>query len=86
MAEKEKKVAKVESKQSKPKKEKKKGKFKAFWKGFVSETKKVAWPSWKQVLKNSGIVVVIVLIFAVAIGALDMAFRLGFDALVGLFT
>ena len=88
MAEKEKNVAEVETKQAKPekvKKEKKKGRAANAWKGFRSELKKIVWPTWKQVLKNTGIVVVIVLICAVAIGALDIAFREGFDALVNLF-
>ncbi len=88
MAEKEKNVAEVETKQAKPekvKKEKKKGRAKNAWKGFRSELKKIVWPTWKQVLKNTGIVVVIVLICTLAIGALDIAFREGFDALVNLF-
>ena len=88
MAEKEKKLKEVKEKPEKTKKDKKDkktGKLKNAWKGFVSETKKVVWPTWKQVLKNTGIVVVIVLICAVAIGALDIAFREGFDALVNLF-
>ena len=91
MAENEKNVAEVETKSSKtakPKKEKKekKGKVKNAWKGFRSELKKITWPTWKQVLKNSGIVIVIVVICAVSIALLDIAFREGFDALVGLFT
>ena len=91
MAENEKNVAEVETKPektAKPKKEKKekKGRVKNAWKGFRSELKKIVWPSWKQVLKNSGIVIVIVVICAVAIALLDLAFREGFDALVGLFT
>ena len=85
MAEKEKNVAEVATKSAKPKKEKKKGKTAGFWKGFKSELKKIVWPTWKQVLKNAGIVIVIVGICAVAIGALDVAFRAGFDALVDLF-
>ncbi len=91
MSEKEKNVAEVEvkakkEKPAKAKKEKKPGRVKNAWKGFKSEFSKITWPTWKQVLKNSGIVVVIVLICAIAIGALDLAFREGFDALVGLFT
>ena len=85
MAEKEKNVAEVETKQTKPekaKKEKKKGRIKNAWKGFRSELKKIVWPTWKQVLKNTGIVLVIVAICAVVILALDVAFREGFDALV----
>ncbi len=92
MAENEKKVAEVETKEkqekakpAKAKKEKKKGKLKNAWKGFKSELGKIVWPTWKQVLKNTGIVIIIVAVCTLAIGALDLAFREGFDALVGLF-
>ena len=85
MADKETKVAEVENKPKKPAKEKKKGKIKEAWRGFRSEVKKVVWPSWKQVLKNTGIVLVVVLICAVIIGALDYAFGNGIAALAELF-
>ena len=85
MAENEKNVAQAEPKQVKPKKDKK-GKVKNAWKGFKSEVKKVAWPSWKQVLKGSGVVFVIVAVCAVAIGALDFAFQEGITAIVRLFS
>ena len=85
MAEKEKNVAEVATKSAKPKKEKKKGNTAGFWKGFKSELKKIVWPTWKQVLKNTGIVAVIVVICTIAIGALDWTFRTGFGALVNLF-
>ena len=85
MAEKEKNVAEVETKQTKPaKKEKKKGRIKNAWKGFRSELKKIVWPTWKQVLKNTGIVLVIVVICAIAILSLDVAFNAGFKSLVDL--
>ena len=88
MAENEKNISEVETKKEKPakvKKEKKQGKVGNAWRGFKSELKKIVWPTWKQVLKNAGIVIVIVGVCAIAIGALDMAFRTGFDALVNLF-
>ncbi len=89
MAEKEKKVALTEEKTEKPekkeKKEKKKGRIKEAWRGFKSETKKIVWPTWKQVLKNTGVVLVIVIICAVIIGALDYAFSGGIRALTDLF-
>ena len=88
MAENEKNISEVETKKEKPakvKKEKKQGKVGNAWRGFKSELKKIVWPTWKQVLKNAGIVIVIVGVCAVAIGALDVAFRAGFDALVDLF-
>ena len=85
MAEKEKKVVETENKPKKPAKEKKKGKIKEAWKGFKSELGKIVWPSWKQVLKNTLIVLVVVIIFAVIIGALDYAFSGGIQALADLF-
>lgn len=88
MAENEKNVAEVEAKQDKPakvKKEKKKGRVKNAWKGFKSEIKKIVWPTWKQVLKGSGVVLVIVSICTIAIGALDFAFSQGIAAIINLF-
>ena len=69
----------------KEKKEKKKGRIKEAWRGFKSEVKKIVWPSWKQVLKNTGVVLVIVIICVVIIGALDYAFSGGIQALTDLF-
>ena len=84
MADKEKKVAKTENKPQKP--EKKKGRIKEAWRGFKSETKKIVWPTWKQVLKNTGVVLVIVVICAIMLFALDFAFSHGIMALTDLFT
>lgn len=89
MADQEKKVAEAESKPEKPekaKKDKKKGKLKEAWRGFKSEVKKIVWPSWKQVLKNSLVVLAVVVICAIIIGALDYAFSQGIIALTDLFT
>ena len=89
MAENEKKVVMTETKSPKPeKKEKKKEKKekKDFWRGFKSETKKIVWPTWKQVLKNTLVVLVIVIVCAVIIGALDYAFSGGIRALAQLFS
>ena len=82
MADKEKKVVEASAK---PAKENKKGKIKEFWKGFKSETKKIVWPTWKQVFKNTGIVLVIVIICAIVVGALDYAFSEGIRALASFF-
>ena len=68
------------------KKEKKKGRVKEAWKGFKSEVKKIVWPSGKQVLKNTLVVLVVLVVCAVVIGLLDYAFAGGFNALVGLFS
>ena len=39
-----------------------------------SELKKVSWPNFKTVLKNTGIVLLVVLFFAVIIGGVDYLF------------
>ena len=85
MADKEKKVAGTEAKAQKPKKEKKQGKVGNAWRGFKSELKKIVWPSWKQVLKNTLVVLVVVVICAIIIGVLDYAFSQGIVALTKLF-
>ena len=83
MAEKEKKVAETNKPQ---KSEKKSGKIAHAWRGFKSEVKKIVWPSWKQVLKNTAVVLVVVIACAIVIGALDYAFSQGIIALTKLFT
>ena len=85
MADKEKKVAEASAKSAKPAKEKKTGQLKEAWRGFKSETKKIVWPSWKQVFKNTGVVLVIVIACAIVIGALDYAFSEGISALASFF-
>ncbi len=82
MAEKEKKVTQSENKPAKP--AKKKGRIKEAWRGFKSEVKKVVWPSGRQVLKNTLVVLVIVLICAIIIAALDYAFSNGISVLAEL--
>ena len=87
MADKENKVVEAADKPAKPeKKEKKKGRVKEAWKGFKSEYKKIVWPSWKQVFKNTLVVLVVVVICAVMIGLLDYAFSGGIQALTELFS
>ena len=79
MAENEKKSAEIETKSAKKAnsekaKSDKKGKVKNAWKGFKSELKKIVWPSWKQVLKGTGVVLLVVVICAVVLGIFDFAF------------
>lgn len=61
------------------KKDKKPGLFKrlAQWfKETKSELKKVVWPSFKQVVNNTIVVLVVVIITAVCIGLFDSLFKL----------
>ena len=87
MSDKEKKVAESETKAKKTVKaqksvkEKKPNKLKEAWKGFNSERKKIVWPTWKQVWKNTLVVLVVVGGCAVVIAALDTTFHSGIQAL-----
>ena len=48
--------------------------LKGFFRGVLSELKKVHWPDRKQLIIYTGVVVVFVLVVSVAISALDMVF------------
>ena len=68
---------------------KKPGKIKAFFSGIAkyfrntrSEMKKVVWPSRKQVINNTIVVCVVVLISALVVLLLDFVFGLGMDLLL----
>ena len=67
--------AKTDKKKKKKKERKNKGMIKQKTKETVSELKKVTWPSFAEVVKRTGVVLAVVLIFAVVI--------FGFDSLFG---
>ena len=48
---------------------------KHFWKDFKAELKKVIWPTPKQVVNNTVAVITIVVITAVIVFVLDLAFE-----------
>ena len=86
MADTEKKIA-PEKKASPEKKDKKPGKFSAsvknagkFFRDVKSEIKKIVWPTPKSVFKNTGIVLVAIIISGIFISGLDSIFL----ALLGL--
>ena len=63
-------MAKKEIKANKDNKNKK-----SFFKGFKAELKKVSWPTPKQLVNNTVAVITIVLITAVIVFVLDLAFE-----------
>ena len=73
-------------KDNKPKKKNKKaGFFKRIgmkFKDIFSELKKVSWPTFLEVLKKTGIVLAVVLVFLIVITAFDF----GLSRLLGLIT
>ena len=72
----EKKDKKEKSKKAAPKKDKVKlgQKIKKFFKDYKSELKKIVWCSKKQTLQYTLYVLVAIVIVAIFIGALDLAF------------
>lgn len=74
----------VEKKDKKPA-AKKPGVFKRIWafiKGMRSELKKVTWPTFRQVVNNTLVVIVVVVGSGVFIGLVDLLFK----TLMGLLT
>ena len=55
-----------------------------WFRGMKSELKQVVWPSWSQVLKNTLVVIVVSVIFAIILGVIDWAAGKGITALLGL--
>lgn len=71
---------KSNKKNAKAKGKKEKGKLKRKTKETMSELKKVTWPTFGEVCKKTGVVLVVVLVFAVVIFGIDYCLGL----LVGL--
>ena len=77
--------AKVEKNDKKPA-AKKPGVFKRIWtfiKGMRSELKKVTWPSFRQVVNNTLVVLAVVVGSGVFIGLVDLLFKELMHLLVG---
>ena len=73
---------KGQQKKSKKEQPKEKGKLKRKAKETLSELKKVTWPTFGEVCKKTGVVLVVVLVFAVVIFGMDY----GLGALMRLLT
>lgn len=46
--------------------------FKQFFREVISEVKKVSWPSTKELMNNTIVVVVFIVIFAIIVGIIDL--------------
>lgn len=53
-------------------KDQKKGRIKTYFKGVKSELKKVVWPTKKELVNYTGIVLLISIIFAIVVYFLDI--------------
>lgn len=72
------------SDKKKVEKTKKPSKTKKVAKDTLNEIKKVTWPSFKTVLKQTGVVLAVVVVFALVIFGFDRVLSLGYNALVKL--
>ena len=70
-------------KEKKDKKRKEPGKARRWFKDFFSELKKVTWPSFTKVLKQTGIVLLVTICFLLVMMAFDAILGLAYDGLVG---
>lgn len=52
-------------------------------KEIFSELKKVSWPTFGKVVKNTGIVIAVVVLFLVVITLVDFGLTFGLKALIG---
>ena len=75
MAEEKTKVVKTKKeKPQKSKKDKQPGKVKKFFTDLKSEMNKITWYSMKDTAKSSGLVIAVIVVFAVIIGLIDLGF------------
>lgn len=58
--------------------------MKKFLKDYKSEIKKIVWPTRQQVIKNTGVVVFVIVVVAAMVGALDLLFGKGVEGLAAL--
>lgn len=54
-----------------------------FFRDQKSETKKIVWPTRKQIINNTGIVLAAIALFAVAVGSFDWLLGVLVHALLG---
>ena len=51
--------------------------------GYKSELKKIVWPSWKTILKNTSVVVTFIIVLGLFIYGVDFLFSFLFKLIVG---
>lgn len=58
-------------------------KIRRWWRETVGELRKVSWPTWKEALALTRVVLIVTVIMAVILGVLDFAFSRLVTLLVG---
>ncbi len=59
-------------------------KVKKFWRDYKSEFNKIVWPTRKQTIRSTAVVLIALVVCAVVIGLLDLAFSKGLNTLVSI--
>lgn len=72
----------ADEKVKKEKKKKEPGKARRWFRDFFSELKKVTWPSFSKVVKQTGIVLMVTVSFLLVLMAFDALFGYLYDLLV----
>ena len=86
------KVAKAEKSKKPPKKKNPNGNFFVrtgkgvghFFKDFKAELKKIVWPDFKSVMKNTGVAIAVILVVGIGIWIVDFGLTQGLNGLKGL--
>lgn len=80
-----KKAAKGADKKAASKKDaRKKGGIKKYFRDLKSEIKKVVWPSKEKVVNNTGVVLSVMVVMAVALFGIDALLMAGMNAIVNI--
>jgi len=58
-------------------------KIKAYFKGVISELKKVSWPTRKEAMRLTIVVVGVSIVFAALVGLLDLLFTYAIQKILG---
>lgn len=69
---------------SKVEKKARSGGLNKWYREMKSELKKVVWPTWEQVAKNTGVVITMVIIVGAFIALADFGLKSGVSALITL--
>lgn len=74
----------TKSKNNSAKTDKKKGGIKKYFKDLKSEIKKVVWPSKKQVINNTGVVLTVMVIVGLFLAGIDAGLGAAIKALLSI--
>jgi preprotein translocase subunit SecE len=60
-----------------------KGKLQTYFRELRAEMRKVVWPTFEQVRRNTGVVISAIILVAILLAVLDVAFGYGMNWILG---